>query len=64
MPLLATITNPRGQQPHRKLHFAAGHAEMSRVNTETTVMKAEWSPQGRHCVDAVFEHFEQCYLRQ
>jgi len=27
-------------------------------------MEEEWNPQGRHCVDIVFKHFEQCYLRQ
>lgn len=49
---------------HGRLHFAAGYAERSRVNRDFLGMEEERGPRGRHCVDIVFGHFEQCYLRQ
>lgn len=64
LPPFAPVGNPQGHRLHGRLHFAAGHAERSRVNSGFLGMEEERRPLGRHCVDTVFGHFEQCYLRQ
>lgn len=43
-----------------QLDMLTGH----RVTTGFLGMEEERIPQGRHCVDIAFGHFEQCYLRQ
>lgn len=63
-PRYTTDANLWGHRLHARLHFAAGHTEGSKVAKELLDMEEERGPRGRNCVDIVFGHFEQCYLRQ
>lgn len=64
LPLFATDGNPQGHRLNGGLHFAAGYAQRSRGSSGFLCIEEDWRPRGRHCVDIVFGHFEQCYLRQ
>ena len=42
----ATVANPRGHRLHGGLHFAAGHADRSKVNRGFLSMEKKWAHEG------------------